>query len=172
MNGAVSPVGRRRMMAGLLLIGASMIGGAVLAQEAGAWTYQDCQEVNFNHPDCTQYTTTTTSPASSTSSTVPASSTTSTSPASTSTTSVSTTTLPTSTSTTVAEIGTPVTRQDVTSTTECIQARGCEVVALSNETGRQLPFTGGMTGPLTGLGAVVVAAGAALVGWKRDRDRT
>jgi hypothetical protein len=151
----------RRAVAAAAIIAAGSLTGLAMAQEVGAWTYQDCVEVDFQHEDCTQYPTTTT--------------TTTEAPTTTTTTEAPTTTT-TSTAVPAEEEKTTTTTAGVVSTVPadtCTEPRGCEVVVPSDaaRNSDELPFTGGMTGPAAGVGAVVLAAGALLArGW-RERSR-
>lgn len=134
--------------------------------EAEGWTFQDCVEVNFNHPDCAQYPTTSTS---------------STSPTSTST---STTTVETSPSSTISA---PSSTVDQPTSSTLTSSSGCGLVgqikklcsttteqqgfavARSANTGPddQLPFTGISIWTLIFGLACLISGGVALLSVRR-----
>lgn len=134
-----------------LILAAMLIVGGIVVQSgaAGAWDYQDCVEVNFNHPDCTSYTTTTT--------TYPTTTTTTKQPTTTTTTVAPTTTTTVDTTTT--------TREDPTTTTTAV-AVVCPPTGVCAPS-EQLPRTGSLTGPLAALGLVLACAGAGILAWQR-----
>lgn len=161
---------------------AIMIG---LMLPVAAWTYQECVDVNFDHPHCDKYTTTTTAYQTTTTAEV----TTTTAEVTTTTAEVTTTTEGEQTTTTVTvPEQTTLTTGPTTTIAECPpgtvhqpplcieteviggEASSSTVATVFAETAETLPFTGASTSSMVGLGAALAAGGAILLGVSRRAE--